>query len=341
MNTLDMGRFSLYTGIRFESTLDNTYSVDLTVSGPPFPESVKGNNSYVDPLPSASLQMKLDRDSDFRFAYGRGISRPDPQYLTASRSIDASTFPPTVTVGNPALIPEHANDVDVLYERFLQPIGLIRGGFFYKNLSDPIVSQLKGPGPDPVCTAANLTTCYVSQATNAGSAYIAGLEFSFQQHLSYLPGLLGSIGIDANYSWATSQATNVNPGNRTDKPALLRQAPNTWNISPSYDRGRLSVRGGVSYNGPNIFQYAYTDANGVGAGGINGPAGDLYLFAHLQADAEASFRMRKGLTLLFQGLNLNNEVFGFYNGSPQYFIQREYYQPTYTFGLRWDRGKEH
>jgi len=26
--------------------------------------------------------------------------------------------------------------------------------------------------------------------------------------------------------------------------------------------------------------------------------------------------------------NLNNEVFGFYNGSTQYFNQREYYQPT-------------
>ncbi len=336
MNTLDLGRFSLYAGIRFESTLDNTYSVDLTVKGPPFPESVKGNNSYVDPLPSASIQMKLDQDSDLRLAYGRGISRPDPQFLTASRSIDQSTFPPTVTVGNPALIPEHANDFDVLYERSLHPIGLIRGGFFYKNLSDPIVNQLKGPGPDPVCTAANLTTCYVSQATNAGSAYIAGLEFSFQQHLSYLPGLLGGIGIDANYSWATSQATNVNPGNRTDKPALLRQAPRTWNISPSYDHGRLSMRGGISYNGPNIYQYAYTDANGAGAGGISGPAGDLYLFAHFQTDAEASFRVRNGLKFLFQGLNLNNEVFGFYNGSQQYFIQREYYQPTYTFGCRWD-----
>jgi hypothetical protein len=30
------------------------------------------------------------------------------------------------------------------------------------------------------------------------------------------------------------------------------------------------------------------------------------------------------------------EVFGFYFGSTPYFSQREYYQPTYTFGLRWD-----
>jgi hypothetical protein len=34
-------------------------------------------------------------------------------------------------------------------------------------------------------------------------------------------------------------------------------------------------------------------------------------------------------------LNLNNEAFGFYQGSERYPIQREYYQPTYAFGLRW------
>jgi hypothetical protein len=35
------------------------------------------------------------------------------------------------------------------------------------------------------------------------------------------------------------------------------------------------------------------------------------------------------------GLNLNNEVFGFYNGSTQYMIQREYYGPTFAAGMRW------
>jgi hypothetical protein len=36
------------------------------------------------------------------------------------------------------------------------------------------------------------------------------------------------------------------------------------------------------------------------------------------------------------GLNLNNEVFGFFNGSPQYVVQREFYQPTFAVGMRWN-----
>jgi hypothetical protein len=46
------------------------------------------------------------------------------------------------------------------------------------------------------------------------------------------------------------------------------------------------------------------------------------------------------MSLIVSGLNLNNEVFGFYQGSSQYMIQREYYQPTYSFGLRWSPSRE-
>lgn len=184
----------------------------------------------------------------------------------------------------------------------------------------------------------------MNQAGNAGSAYIAGLELSFRQHFTYLPGLLGGLGLFANYSYATSQANNVNPpANRTDKPALLRQAPHTYNISPTYDHGRLSLRVGMAYNGANIYSYFFVPTQSDGSptpGGIPGPFGDVYLFSHFQVDAQGSVHLGKGLTAIVQGLNLNNEVFGFYMGSPQFFIQREYYRPTFTFGLRWDLQRE-
>jgi hypothetical protein len=37
-------------------------------------------------------------------------------------------------------------------------------------------------------------------------------------------------------------------------------------------------------------------------------------------------------------LNLNNEVFGYYQGSTPFVNQREYYKPTYTGGLRYNFG---
>jgi hypothetical protein len=155
--------------------------------------------------------------------------------------------------------------------------------------------------------------------------------------------LLGGLGIAANYSYTNSQ---VDSGPlRTDSPALQRQAPNSWNISPTYDRGRLSARLGVSHNDANIFEYNYFNLNPDGSPhpvplGISGPLGDVYLYAHTQVDAQGSFRMYHGLQLIVSGLNLTNEVFGFYQGSPRFPIQREYYKPSYEFGLRYTLANE-
>jgi TonB-dependent receptor len=328
MDSITLGRFHIMGGVRFEGTQDRTVSFDTTANTLSF----RGQGSYIDVLPSASVRLRLDHqdNSALRVVYSRGLSRPDPVFLTTATSVDNSTTPPTLTIGNPGLKPEHAHNFDVLYERYLQPLGAIQAGFFYKNISSPIVLDLVAPTatqPDQV-----------SQAVNAGSAYIAGIELNFQQHFTYFPGLLSGLGITANYSYATSKAHNVNPtGPRTDSPALLRQAPNTWNISPTYDHGRLSTRVGLAYNGPNIFQYFYFDG---APGGLKGPSGDMYLYSHFQVDAQGSYYLGKGVTAIVSGLNLNNAVFGFYMGSNPYFIQREFYKPTYSFGLRWEMGHE-
>ena len=72
-------------------------------------------------------------------------------------------------------------------------------------------------------------------------------------------------------------------------------------------------------------------------GGITGPNGDLYLYAHTQIDAQANYRFSRRLSLVVALLNLNNEVFGFYQGSTQYPIQREFYKPTVSVGVRMTR----
>jgi hypothetical protein len=155
------------------------------------------------------------------------------------------------------------------------------------------------------------------------------------------------LGISANYGYTDSSARGL-PG-RSDHPRLLRNAPNTWNISPTYDRGRVSIRLGLSYNQANIAAYGFQDGTATSdgtpsdptPGGLKGPFGDQYFYSHLQVDAQGSVRLSHGLSFIAYGLNLNNEVFGFYQGSPQFMIQREYYQPTFAVGFRWSPAFEH
>jgi TonB-dependent receptor len=333
MNTINFSRFRLVAGVRLEGTQDRTLSFDTTLAQPCL--CFKGNGSYIDILPSASLRMRLDSESDLRFVFGKALARPDPTALTTAVSVDTATNPATYTIGNPALKPEHSYSYDVLYERFLHPLGVIQAGFFYKSLKDPFAQLLTTPTTPPF--PGFVLGSNVLQPANAGSGYIYGLELAFQQHFTYLPGFLRGLGVLGNYSYTTSQANNINPGNRTDSPAILRQAPHAWNLSPTYDWGRLSSRVGLEYSSSNIFAYQFVDG---ADGGIKGPKGDQYLYPHFQVDAQASFRLGKGLTAIVSGKNLNNAVNGLYNGSPQWVLQREFFHTTYLVGLRWNLQRE-
>jgi TonB-dependent receptor len=305
----------------------------IGVTNPVQPVNVK--SSYVDPLPSVQVRYQLPHDAAIRAAYGRGIARPAysdlPPFFNAQLNSANQ-----IDVGNPNLKPTYANNFDLLYEQFLKPVGLLQAGFFYKQISDPIYEGVKSTiTTNQYGSQYNDGTWTVSQPINGKSAQVYGFEIAYQQHLTFLPGPLAGIGIFANYGYTHSSTEGV-PG-RSDKPALLRQAPHTWNISPTYDRGRISARLGLSYNAANIFQYNYSDNADLG---IKGPNGDVYLYSHLQVDAQAQVRAYRGLQLVVGGLNLTNEVFGFYQGSPQYPIQREYYKPSYIFGLRYTLSNE-
>ena len=134
---------------------------------------------------------------------------------------------------------------------------------------------------------------------------------------------------------------------RTDHPRLIDQATNSWNLSPTYDTRRFSLRTGITYNGKSLFSYNWISpdlAAGSGADpsglGPKGPSGDVWTLAHLQIDAQATYRVWRGMSVLVSGLNLNNEVFGYFTGSDQFVNQREYYKPTYTGGVRYDFGRE-
>jgi TonB-dependent receptor len=335
MNTLDLAaRARLVAGVRVESTHVDTLSFQASTGQQDF----KGGGNYTDVLPSAALKFATSDNSNIRLAYSRALSRPNPSDITKAVGIPNLTQnPPTVSLGNPALKPERANNYDLLFEQYFTPLGMFQAGYFFKSLTDPIISTQTRP------TSGEWAGFLVTQPGNAGSATLQGFEVGYQQHLNFLPGALAGFGLSVNYSYTTSTAHGIPL--RTDSPALLRQAPHTWNFSPTYDRGPVSIRLGVSYNAANIYAYQYENLNSDGtpmapadltAGGTAGPGGDNYLYAHLQIDAQASVRVTHGVSVVVSGLNLNNEVFGFYNGSPQYVVQREFYKPTFAFGVRFN-----
>jgi len=332
MNTIDLSnRFRLIAGLRVEGTTDRVANFSIG-GGTITPNKFSG--SYNTILPSASLRYAVTPNSYLRFVYARGLARPQEQDI--AQALDWTLAANggnrgALTFGNANLKAETGDDIDVLFDHYLKPFGIISVGYFYKYLHNPIVphtyflDNYQPPG-DTLGPSNWLAT----QPVNAGNAWISGFEAAYLQHFTALPGALSGLGLSANYGYTASGTSGI-PG-RSDHPRLLRMSPNAFNISPTYDRGRLSLRLGLSFNQANIYGYQYADGT---AGGVTGPLSDIYFYSHFQVDAQGSLRLGKGLSLVMYGLDLNNAVFGFYQGSPKYMIQREYYQPTVAAGFRW------
>src|SRR5712664_1645923 len=346
-NTITVGHFKVLGGLRIEgtqasflgtiasfSTMRNLTTGDFIFQGDtPAP----GAQTYTNFLPSVQVQYNINGSTNIRAAYGRGIARPNFSDLPPFQLEEPGRN--RVTVGNPALKPTHANDYDLLFEHYLKSVGIVEAGWFYKALSDPIF-QIQTTRPTIVGDP--LSGFQQRQPINGRNAHITGIEFAWQQHFTFLPGLLSGVGVSANYSYTTSQAKfpiDPNTGNptRLDSPALLRQAPNNWNFDTTYDKGPISARLGLTHNDRNIFFYNFQDGADLG---IKGPNGDVYYYPHTQVDAQVSYRLPHGhgVHFIVSMLNLNNEVFGFYQGSEQFPIQREYYSRTISGGLRWTSG---
>jgi TonB-dependent receptor len=337
-NVISLGKFRVQTGVRFDAatTSFQTNSVDVTNPSNPVVKPISKSGSYFNALPSVQVQYLLGKNTNLRGNFSQGIARPNIGDLVPTTIVDpnANPSPGVVTQGNANLKPTKATNYDLLVEHFFHPLGIIQAGFFYKHLSDPIyatTSIIPAGQPNP--------GFHLQQSINGPTAHIAGFEATWEQRFSFLPGLLNGFGVAANYSYATSQVTFPSgfSGGRTDHAPLQRQAPNTWNAGFTYDKARFSMRFSASHNDANIAFYNF-GANSTPNDpilGLKGPTGDTYFYAHTQFDIQGSYRLYRGLSFLASGLNLSNEVFGFYNGSPIYPIQREFYKPTVSFGMRW------
>ena len=338
------GHFRLQGGVRFDSGATHFLANKITYDsqGNPTISPIRQDASYFNVLPSVALQYQLQKDTNLRVVYGQALARPNIGDLVPATTIDPNQTPyPTVSTGNPNLVPTKANNYDILAEHFFKHLGIVQAGWFYKQLSDPIyptatlIPNYNGTGK----------TYQETQSINGPNGHIQGFEAEWQQRFSFLPGILSGFGVNANYSHTTSQVTFPAgfDGGRTDKPSLDRNSPNDYNFNLTYDKRRFSGRFAISHNDASIATYQWNSGTGPASDpilGLRGPTGDNYFYPHTQFDMQGSYRLYKGLQVVASGLNLSNEVFGFYNGSKIYPVQREYYKPTASFGFRWSLSSE-
>ncbi|HYK12021.1 MAG TPA: TonB-dependent receptor [Gemmatimonadales bacterium] len=336
MNDIDLSpAFHLNLGVRVEMT-HSTYTGNVAntptdtlgnPTGPTTVSAVSGTHDYTDVFPSAQFRYGVDENTNVRIAATRGIARPNYSDLAPSLQGNLNTIYQhqynNLTAGNPNLKPEHSWNFDLLVEKYLPSVGgVISGGVFYKKITDFIGTKgfiYNGP-------YAAFDGYYGTEKQNGGDGHLEGFEADWSQHLTFLPGALSGLGFDVNWTHVSSSVVVDTTTGRT--AMMLRTSPDVANAAVTYDKGFISARVAWTYNGANIDQYN---------DGTPTANGDNYFYAHSQIDASAILTVAPNVQMQLQVLNINNAVFGFFQGTPdhQFNVQREYYGQTFYLGLKY------
>jgi TonB-dependent receptor len=351
MQTFDVSDLHVNLGLRIENT--NVGYVGYTdTAGPNIYTAQHGTTRYTDFFPSLQLRYSTDENTNLRFAFTRGIARPQyydlAPYFSSTGALPES-YSSALSEGNPALKPQYAWNYDLLAEHFFPSVGILSGGVFYKQISQFIFNRLEHyTGPITQFQPTDTSYYWVNQPQNGPSAWEYGFELDYTQHMTFLSGAWKGLGFDVNWTYVQSRAKvpipqydslNYTNGNGqlvypyANTPyryaPIQRQFPNLFNVSLLYDWTPISARLSGQYTSPSIYGYGIDGTSNVNSG-------DNYNYEHFQLDFGFSWAVMPNSSLSIQALNLTNAVFGFFNGTTRnaYNTQREYYGTTVSIGFR-------
>lgn len=223
-----------------------------------------------------------------RASYNRAISRPAVASLipTVTENLDTST----VSMGNPELKPYHSDNFEISLEKYFEPVGQFSVGVFLKEISDYSRTLSSTVGPEGVDGNGLYANYTISTTRNVGSARVRGIEASYRQQFSFLPGALKGLGATANFTYLQAEG---NFGTTVSSNKLGNLAPRSGNAGLNYRFRGLDARVLANWTGVK-----YKSTNG----GI-----DVYADERLFIDVKLQYSINRRYDVFLDVTNLTDE----------------------------------
>lgn len=259
---------------------------------------IKVDSRYTDYLPSANLRYQLSPGLYLRASASKTLTRPNFDQLSPSLTLLPNTINPLQnqgSAGNPELKPVRADNLDLALEKYIGKNTALYATGFLKKV-DGFVGTLSKP------EVVDGVSYQVTRPRNSAAADIRGLELGYQQFYDFLPGWLGGLGLQANYTYVDSETADRNLG---QKVPLQNLSKHSLNLIGMYEKGRVSAR--LAYNWRDTFLSGVAQVVGVGALPI-------YTRAYGWLDASLSYRVSDKISLAIAGSNLLGTMRSSYYG---------------------------
>ena len=277
---------------------------------------------YTKSFPSLHLTQDITPDLKARLSWSTSFGRPALTNLLPNEVIDENNR--TLTVNNPSLRPRTSSNWDASLDYYFEPVGNVSVGWFHKAIKDYIVNGIDGgtipSGPDNGFNGEYAGFTRLSSA-NAGEAFVQGWELSYQQQLTFLPGLLRGLSLLANYTFLDTHG-KFGGADYLTSGQVAGFIPRTANLSLSWRYRALSARYLVNYTGPYLQTYSSAS-----------PGRSLFRFDRTISTLGFGYQIRPWLTVTCDIDNLFNEPLRRYRGVPDQLQFFSMTGTTVTFGL--------
>jgi TonB-dependent receptor len=192
-----------------------------------------------------------------------------------------------------------------MLDYYFEPVGYLSAGWFRKKITDFIAAGVdNGTIPSGADNGYDGEYAGFTRLTslNAGTAYVQGWEFSYQQQFTFLPGFLQGLGGAANFTVLDTHGDFGGSASLTSGE-VAGFIPKTANASLSWRFHRFSTR--VLYNYTSDYTSSYSRGN---------LALNIYRQARAVINTSFAFQLRPALSLTLDIDNVTNEPQVFYKG---------------------------
>ncbi len=287
-------------GIRVVNTQQDAAAFEKIAESPAINQGYiwsKKSKNYTDILPSFNFTVDVTAEILFRFAASKVMSRPEYHHLMPSTNYNFTQA--RGAGGNPNLEPFRATNFDLGFEWYFDEAAVFSIATFHKDIQSFIdIKRYQETHEN--------RTMIINRPSNGNGGSIYGLELNLQQELLY------GLGIIANYTYVDGERKDTTTGEQVDIPGNSKHSSN---FTTYYENDWISTR--LSYNFRTEF-----------ATGVSEEITDNYG----QWDINLSVTLTESVSLMFEGINLTDEI--------NYTYERNEYAPIgiYRNGRRFYAG---
>ncbi len=271
-------------------------------------------------LPSLNLRAEVGGGLQFRLAAYKGIAAPEFGLTRNFYNINLSTSDQDLAanggpigrfnVGNPFLRPIRSDNVDLTAEWYFDDVGQLSVSGFYKRLKGVLTNGTERQSFTN--NGATFDAIVTTPVNSTETGTIKGFELAYQQTYDFLPGFLNGLGLNANYTFVDSSGVSQSTLSETDPDVAAGNTSNvdtsllplqglsrhTFNITPFYEKGPLSLR--LSYSWRSRFLLTTRD--------VIVPFAPIFNESSGQLDGSIFFNLNDNLKFGVQAVNLLNET---------------------------------